>query len=111
LKRSEARVKRLSAIVESSGDAIMANDASGKVVGWNRGAESMYGWSADEAVGQPSLFMVPHDRAAAEQERLKRAVAGEVLQAYETVHLRKDGAPIDVSVSHAPLIDEHNQIV
>ena len=111
LKKSEARVKRLSAIVESSGDPIVANDLNGRIVGWNRGAESLYGWSAEEAVGQPAAFMSPLEKQAEEAERLKRAIAGEVVAPYETRQFKKSGEPIEVSLSHAPIYDEHNAIV
>jgi two-component system CheB/CheR fusion protein len=110
LKRTEAHVKRLSAIVESSGDAIFAKDAAGRIAGWNRGAEALYGWTADEAIGRDALFMVAPDRKDEAAARLRQAEKGDVLQPYETVHLRKDGTPVDVSISHSPIYDEHNQI-
>jgi len=112
LKRSEARVRRLSSIVESSSDAIFARDAEGKIIGWNRGAEALYGWSAEEASGRDSLFMVPEgaERATA-LEKLRKAQRGEALQPYEAVHLRRDGSSVDVSVAHAPVYDEHDLVV
>ncbi|MCA1827371.1 MAG: PAS domain S-box protein, partial [Myxococcales bacterium] len=110
LKRSEASVRRLSAIVESSGDAIFSKDAYGKIAGWNRGAESLYGWSADEVMGRDALFMVATERRAEAAAKLRQAEHGEVLQPYETVHLRKDGTPVDVSIGHAPIYDEHDAI-
>ena len=111
LKRSEARVKRLSAIVESSGDPIVASDTTGRIVGWNRGAESLYGWSADEAIGQLASFMAPADRQGEQAEHVRRAIGGEVVAPYETLQFKKNGEPIDVSLSHAPIFDEHNAIV
>ncbi|MGZ6142416.1 MAG: PAS domain S-box protein, partial [Myxococcales bacterium] len=110
LKRAEARVRRLSSIVESSGDGIFAKDASGRISGWNRGAEALYGWSPEEAMGRDALFMVPDARRAEAAEKLRLAGKGEVVPPYETVHLRKDGSAIDVSIGHAPVFDEHNQI-
>jgi two-component system, chemotaxis family, CheB/CheR fusion protein len=112
LKRSEARVRRLSSIVESSSDAISARDAEGRIIGWNRGAEALYGWSAEEAMGRDALFMVPEgpERAKA-LENLQRAERGEALQPYEALHLRKDGSSVDVSVANAPVYDEHDVVV
>ncbi len=111
LKKSEARVRRLSGIVESSGDAIAALDANGRIVGWNRGAEALYGWTAEEAIGQEALFVVPDDRRAEPSAMLQKAQGGDVLAPYEALHVRKDGTPVDVSISHAPIYDEHNQVI
>ena len=111
LKKSEARVKRLSAVVESSGDGIFAKDATGRISGWNRGAEALYGWSAEEALGCDALFMVPEPRKADAAEKLRKAEQGEVVPPYETVHVRKDGSNVDVSIGHSPIFDEHNLVV
>ncbi|HEY6911248.1 MAG TPA: ATP-binding protein, partial [Myxococcales bacterium] len=112
LKRSEARVRRLSSIVESSADAIFARDAEGRIIGWNRGAEALYGWSAEEAAGKDALFMVPEgpEREKA-LEKLRQAERGEALHPYEALHLRRDGSSVDVSVAHAPVYDEHDSVV
>ncbi|HEX4386762.1 MAG TPA: CheR family methyltransferase, partial [Myxococcales bacterium] len=110
LKRSEARVRRLSAIVESSGDAIFSKDKGGKIAGWNHGAERLYGWSSEDTAGKDALFMVPPDRQQQAMENLKRAERGETLQPFESLHLRKDGSMVDVSVAQSPIYDEHNQI-
>jgi len=111
LKRSEAHVRRLSSIMESSSDAIFARDAEGKLLGWNRGAEQLYGWSAEEVVGKDPLFMVPEgEERTKAAERLRKAEQGETLPPYESVHLRKDGSTVDVSVAHAPIHDEHDQV-
>ncbi|HET7784567.1 MAG TPA: PAS domain S-box protein, partial [Myxococcales bacterium] len=112
LKRSEARVRRLSAIVESSADAIFARDAEGRIIGWNRGAEALYGWSAEEATGKDALFVVPEGLERMKTlEKLRQAERGEALEPYEAVHLRKDGSTVEVSVSHAPVYDEHDEVV
>jgi two-component system CheB/CheR fusion protein len=111
LRRSEAHVRRLSAIVESGGDAIFAKDASGKISGWNRGAETLYGWSAEEAMTREWLFMVAPDKRDEAAGKLAQAEDGQVMPPYETVHLRKDGSPVDVSISHSPIYDEHDRMI
>jgi PAS domain S-box-containing protein len=102
-KRAEEALSRLAAIVETSEDAIYGKDLDGKITSWNRGAEKMYGYSAQEMIGEDVLKLSPSDR----QEEVKRILAqirrGESIEHLETVRVRKDGRPVEVSVSISPI--------
>ena len=108
--RAKARLSELASVVESSGDAIIGTALDGTIRHWNSGAEHIYGYSASEVIGQPITILVPEhaDPIGEIFERLKR---GEKLQAYETVRRRKDGQPIAVSMTIAPLKDENGKVV
>src|SRR5689334_13956940 len=96
--RAEVQAK-LAAIIESSDDAIISKTLDGVIRTWNRGAELIFGFTADEAVGQPLLIIIPPERHAEEPEILSKLRRGERIDHYETVRRRKDGALIDVSVT------------
>lgn len=99
------RLRWLSAIVESSDDAIISVDLSGRVNSWNRGAELLYGYPASEMVGETLERITPPDRRAELRELLQRVGMGEHVQTLETVRQRKDGTPVDVSVTISPVYD------
>jgi two-component system, chemotaxis family, CheB/CheR fusion protein len=111
LKRSEAHVRRLSSIVESSTDAITSEDLDGKVVSWNSGAEQMYGFAADEVRGRELSFLMPAEQRAEWAEVMRSVLKGESKEPYETVRVRKDGSHLDVQIAVSPLWDEHNRII
>ena len=101
----------LAAIVESSDDAIIGKTLQGTITSWNQAAERIYGYAADEAVGQPISMIIPEewpDELPSIMARLRR---GERIDHYETVRVHKDGARIDVSVSISPIRDEAGDIV
>jgi len=105
-KRTEAALRRLAAIVESSGDAIVGKDLNGTIVSWNAAAERLSGYSADEVLGRPVTLLLPPDRpneVTHIHEKLKR---GEPVEHFETVRLRKDGTRLDVSLTISPILDE-----
>jgi PAS domain S-box-containing protein len=105
-KRTEAALRQLVAIVESSGDAIIGKDLNGTILSWNAGAERLSGYSADEMLGRPVTLLIPPDRpneVAHIREKLKR---GEQVEHFETVRLRKDGTRVDVSLTILPIRDE-----
>src|SRR5438094_6253296 len=91
--------QRLAAIVESSDDAIISKDLNGVVRSWNRAAEGMFGFTASEAVGRCITLIIPPDRLAEEEAVLARIRAGQRVDHFETVRLRKDGSPVDVSIT------------
>ena len=104
-KRRHAEETRLqlAAIVDSSQDAIIAKTLDAKIVSWNRGAEGIYGYTADEAIGQPISILLPprrEDEIPAIMERIRR---GEKVEHYETKRRRKDGTVIDVSLAISPI--------
>ena len=102
---------RLAAIVDSSDDAIVSKDLTGIIKTWNRGAEIMFGYSAEEAVGQSIIMIVPQDRLAEEYEVLARVRQGLSVEHYETLRRRKDGTLIPISLTVSPIRDGAGTIV
>ncbi len=110
-KQAEEAQVRLAAIVESSDDAILSKTLDGIVTTWNRGAEQMYGYSAQEAIGRHMRMLLPLDRGGEEEEILEKLRRGEPLQNLETRRQRKDGQIIDVSISSSPLLNSTGSII
>lgn len=102
---------RLAAIVESSDDAIISKSLDGTIVSWNEGAERLFGYTAEEAVGQPVTMLIPEDRNNEEPEILRRIRAGQKVDHYETVRRRKDGSLVDISLTVSPLTDADGKII
>jgi PAS domain S-box-containing protein len=100
----------LSAIVQSSDDAIIGKDLTGKVVSWNAGAERIFGYTAAEMVGSSIERLVAQDRPDEERLILENARRGET-RLYETIRIRKDGSPVDLSLSVSPIRDAPGAIV
>src|SRR5262245_620680 len=86
-------------IVESSEDAVISKDLTGKILTWNRGAAAMYGYTAEEMIGQSMHVLLSPDRADEEEAILERIRAGERVQHFETTRVRKNGVPIHVSLT------------
>ena len=101
----------LAAIVESSDDAIISKRLDGHIVSWNQGAQRLFGYTADEAVGQPISLIIPPDRLHEEAMIIERLRRGERIEHYETVRVTKDGRPVDISLTISPIRDERNNIV
>lgn len=110
LAKSEME-SRLAAIVESSNDAIISRSLDGIIWTWNEAAENIYGYSAEEAVGQPVAMLVPEDRLAELEMFVDRVCKGQRVVGYETLRLCKDKQPIYVSITLSPLRDAHGNIV
>jgi two-component system sensor kinase FixL len=102
---------RLAAIAESSDDAIVGKDLSGVVTSWNKAAEAMFGYAAEEIVGRPITLIIPPDRLAEEAGILDRVRRGERLVHFETVRRGKDGRFIPVSLTISPIRDASGTIV
>jgi PAS domain S-box-containing protein len=102
---------RLAAIVNSSEDAIVSKTLDGRVTSWNPGAEKIYGYTAAEMIGQPIARIFPPERINEEAEILAQVRQGRSVQHYETVRLRKDGRPIDISVTISPILDADGKII
>ena len=96
---------QLAAIVESSDDAIIGKDLNSIITSWNRGAERLFGYSAAEVIGQPITIIIPSERLAEEDYVMQRIRSGHRVEPFETVRRRKDGSPIDVSISVSPIAD------
>jgi two-component system CheB/CheR fusion protein len=101
----------LAAIVESSDDAIVSKNLDGVVTSWNRAAERIFGYSAEEMIGQSIRRLIPPDRPNEEQEILARIRRGERVDHFQTVRRRKDGALIDVSVTISPVMSAEGRII
>jgi PAS domain S-box-containing protein len=102
---------RLAAIVDSSDDAIVSKDLNGTITSWNAGAQRLFGYTAEDAVGQPIMMLIPPERHHEEQRILERVRHGQAVPPYETVRRRKDGSLFDISLSVSPIIDETGRIV
>jgi PAS domain S-box-containing protein/excisionase family DNA binding protein len=102
--------RRLSAIVESSNDAIFGKTLEGIVTSWNRAAEKLYGYRAEEMVGESVARIIPPGRADELPNILARLRRGERIEHYETVRRHKDGSLLDVSVTISPVMDAKGRI-
>jgi len=110
-KRTDEMRLRLAAIIESSDDSIVAKSLDGVILTWNRGAERLFGYRADEAVGQPMQMLMPAKQAGEEPRILSRIARGQSIDHFETVRVRKDGSTIDVSVTISPIQDAQGVVV
>jgi PAS domain S-box-containing protein len=106
-----ARERLYSAAVQSSNDAIVTQSLDGTITGWNPAAERLFGYSAEEAVSKSIDLIVPSERAAEVREILGRVSRGERIENYETVRLRKDGSPVQVSLSISPIRSPSGEII
>jgi len=102
---------RLAAIVESADDAIISKDLNGIVKTWNQGAYQMFGYTADEMIGQPLLRLIPTDLRYEEDEILRKLRAGQRIDHYETIRMRKNGETIEVSVTISPIRNEVGEVI
>lgn len=110
-KRAEEALQRLAAIVESSDDAIISKGINGVITSWNIGAERMFGYTAEEAVGKPVTLVIPTERHTEELAILARIRNAEFIGRYETVRTRKDGTLVDVSLTVSPIKDSSGTII
>ena len=101
----------LAAIVQSSHDAIIGKDLAGLIVTWNPGAERLYGYSADEAIGEYSTILVTEEGRSAEVALHNGIAAGEHIQMMHIKRRHKSGAILDVSLSASPIVDGHGVII
>jgi PAS domain S-box-containing protein len=109
-KNDEIRF-RLAAIVDSADDAIVSKDLNGVVRTWNGGAQRMFGYTADEMIGQPILRLMPEELRYEEDEILRKLRAGERIDHYETTRVRKNGESVQVSVTISPIRDESGRVI
>src|SRR6185503_14744830 len=102
---------RLASIVASADDAILSTDLSGTLATWNRAAEHIFGYAEAEAVGQSIHLIVPPDRYEEEEDVLRRVCAGERVEHYETVRIRKSGECLDVSLTASPIATPDGRVL
>ncbi|RWC28432.1 PAS domain S-box protein [Mesorhizobium sp.] len=110
-KRGEDAVQHLSAIVESSFDAIVSKDLNGTIKSWNQGAERLFGFDAAEAIGQHISMLIPLDRQDEEPRIIERIRRGERIESHETIRLKKNGDKVPVSLTISPVRNAAGRIV
>jgi PAS domain S-box-containing protein len=101
----------LSAIIESADDAVISKTLDGIITSWNFGAQRIFGYTAEEVIGKPVTILIPADHADEEPTILARLRAGDRIEHYETVRVRKDGTLIDISLTVSPIRGPDGQIV
>jgi len=101
----------LAAIVDCSDDAIVSKDFDGHITSWNKSAEKMFGYSAEEALGRPITLIVPADRIHDEEQILSRVCNGERIEHFETQRRHRDGRLVDVSITISPIRDEQGRVI
>jgi PAS domain S-box-containing protein len=110
-KEADRAQKRLAAVVESSDDAIVAKDLNSTIVSWNRAAERMFGYTAEEAIGQSVRMIIPEELQSEEDMVLARIRAGGLVDHYETRRRRKDGSEVLVSLTVSPIVDATGRVI
>jgi PAS domain S-box-containing protein len=110
-RAAERSAQQLVSIVESSDDAIISKDLNGVIQTWNAGAKRLFGYSAEEAIGQPVTMLIPADRQNEEPGILARLRRGERIHHYETIRQRKDGSLVDISLTVSPVYDRSGHII
>jgi PAS domain S-box-containing protein len=107
----EQRFRWLASIVESSDDAIIGKNIDGIITSWNNGAKHLFGYTADEVVDKPATILFPPDRHDEECSILERIKRGEQIDHYETIHHRKDGGAVNVSLTISPVKNAEGKII
>ncbi|HYE76022.1 MAG TPA: PAS domain S-box protein, partial [Blastocatellia bacterium] len=110
-RRAEQSQAYLAAIVESSDDAIVGKTLEGIITSWNRGAEKIFGYTEQEAIGQPIYLIIPPERYPEEEMILSKLRKGERIEHFETIRQRKDGRLINISVTISPIRNRAGQII
>jgi diguanylate cyclase (GGDEF)-like protein/PAS domain S-box-containing protein len=101
----------LASIIRSSDDAILSKDLNGNITSWNLGCQQLFGYTAEEMIGQPMLKLFPLDRIEEEQFILHKINAGLRIDHFETIRLDKNGLPVDVSVTMSPIFDHAGNVI
>jgi len=110
-RRGQEALRRLAGMVATSTDAIMAVDMTGSILNWNRGAERMYGYTAEEIIGRSISTITPEAKADELTTILERARRGEAIDQVETLRKRKDGSLVEVSISFSTLADVGGTVI
>ncbi len=110
-RRAEQVGQLLASIIESSDDAILSKTLDGMIITWNRGAERLFGYTAEEVVGKSVTILIPQNRHDEEPKILERIARGERIEYYETIRRRKDGSLIDISLSVSPIKDADGKVI
>ena len=111
-QRREARAsQQLAAIVESSADAIISKDLNSIITSWNHGAERLFGYMAEEVIGQPITILIPEDHLDEEPKILERIRRGERIEHYETIRRRKDRKLLEISLTVSPIVNAEGKVI
>lgn len=110
-KEAEFAKFRLAAIVESSDDAIISKDLNGVITSWNAGAQRIFGYTPEEAVGRPITLIIPPELHDEEKEILRRLRAGQRIEHFETVRVSKFGQRLNISLTVSPVRDARGTII
>ena len=110
-KRAEQATLLLAAIVESSQDAIVSKSLNGVITSWNKGAERLFGYAAEEALGQNITLIIPPERRGEERTIVEQLMRGKRVDHFETVRMRKDGSLLEVSLTISPMKDASGRVV
>jgi PAS domain S-box-containing protein len=111
LRKSEQQLRWLASVVEFSDDAIVSKSLDGVIQSWNKGAERLFGYSAEEVIGKSITILIPPQRLAEEDTILGRIRGGHRIDHYETVRRRKDGKLLDVSLTVSPVRDAEGNVI
>ena len=109
-ERALAAAGQLAAIVEGSDDAIYSRDREGRLTSWNRGAEKLFGWRADEVLGRTAEFLARDGEGGDVEALFRRVLRGEPVDHIETARVRRDGSVVSVSLTVSPVRDDDGQI-
>ena len=107
----EKTLRHFAAIVETTDDAVVSKDLNGIITSWNRAAERLFGYQAEEVIGKPVSILIPAERPDEEPGILARLRRGERIDHYETVRVRKDGTRFHVSLTVSPIINAEGKII
>jgi PAS domain S-box-containing protein len=110
-RRADEQRLQLAAIVEFSGDAIIASSLEGLIRSWNQGAERLFGYPANETIGRSIALLLPPGREGEEPALIARLAKGEPVASFETVRRQRDGGDVDVSVTISPIRDSRDDLV
>jgi PAS domain S-box-containing protein len=110
-RRAKEKLRQLAAIVESASDAIIGRTLDNDIISWNPAAERMFGYTAEEAIGQPASILIPPARADEISQIMEQIKRGGRVEAFETIQVKKNGEPIAVSLTVSPIRDAAGEIV
>lgn len=109
-KKAEEEIQRLASIVENSEDSMISRTPDGVILSWNAGAEKLYGYLADEAIGKNIAILIPDSKKDGLAEISEKLCKGEPVVQYETVHKTKEGSLVDVSMTISPVKNENGEL-
>ncbi|MGO8994737.1 MAG: PAS domain S-box protein [Polyangiaceae bacterium] len=110
-RNAEKTQALLAAIVQSSNDAIVSKTLDGTITSWNDAAERLFGYTAEETLGRSITVLIPPDRLDEERVLIGRVAAGDRVDHYETIRLRRDGTEVALSISLAPVLDASGRVI